>query len=298
MIYSVGMLSPFCHIVQGQGSQVGQLGQDRVSQRFRSIASRGKTGLIVFLTAGFPDLRATQEMVPALAAAGADLIEIGVPFSDPLADGPTIQASSYQALRNGATLRWCIEQVGALRKDVADTPLILMGYYNPVLSYGLSRFARDAQEAGVDGVIVPDLPPDEAGPLLEECRPLGIHVVPLLAPTSNDRRIQMACRMASGFIYCVSITGVTGVRDQLPQGVFDLLRKVRRHTELPLVAGFGISRRDHIDSLGGAAQAVVVGSALIKVIMESSRQTVVEKACRFVAQLSANAPSVQGGHGG
>jgi tryptophan synthase alpha chain len=271
------------------------LSKDRLAEQFRRIDASGRAGLVLFLTAGFPDVRATTELVPALAGAGADCIELGVPFSDPLADGPTIQESSTLALKNGVTLDACIHMVEGLRERVPDTPLLLMGYYNPILSYGLEAFGRRAEAAGVDGVIVADLPPEEAGPLLERCRPRGIHVIPLLAPTSTDARIQLACRTASGFIYCVSLTGVTGAREELPRGVFDLLKRVRRHTRLPLAVGFGVSRRDHVESLGGRAQAAVVGSALIRVMLESPRDQLVERARRYVLELSGRVPSSGGG---
>ena len=271
--------------------------QDRLAQKFKQIESEGRTGLILFLTAGFPDMDATLELVPALAQEGADCIELGVPFSDPLADGLTIQASSFHALQNRVTLDSCIKLVSRLREQVPDTPLILMGYYNPILSYGLPRFGQEAQLAGVDGVIVADLPPDEVGPLMEECGPRGIHIIPLLAPTSTDLRIERACRVASGFIYCVSLTGVTGAREELPSGVFRLLERVRRHTHLPLAVGFGISRREHVRSIGSSAQAAVVGSALIKVIMDSTRKELVDKAREYVRELSGSIPSLKGGPG-
>jgi tryptophan synthase alpha chain len=271
---------------------VKKLADDRLAEKFSQIGSEGKTGLILFLTAGFPDMDATLELVPALAEAGADCIELGVPFSDPLADGPTIQASSLHALKNRVTLESCVNLVAALRDRVPDTPLILMGYYNPILSYGLPRFGHDAEQAGVDGVIVPDLPPDESGPLVEVCRPRGIHVIPLLAPTSTDTRIEMACGTASGFIYCVSLTGVTGAREDLTSRVFRLLERVRRYTELPLAVGFGISRREHVESVGRVAQAAVVGSALIKVMMDSPRQELVDRARQYVAGLNGAVTSV------
>ena len=271
--------------------------QDRLARKFDRIQSEGRTGIILFLTAGFPDLDATLELVPALARCGADCIELGVPFSDPLADGPTIQASSFLALKNKVTLGRCIETVAQLRDQVPDTPLILMGYYNPLISYGLPRFAQEAQGAGVDGVIVADLPPDESGPLIEECAPRGIHVIPLLAPTSTDARIEQACRIASGFIYCVSLTGVTGARENLDAGAFRLLERVRRYTDLPLALGFGVSRRTHLESIGRNAQAVVVGSALIKVIMDSPRADMVNRSRQFVLGLSGAIPSLPGGSG-
>jgi tryptophan synthase alpha chain len=267
--------------------------QDRIARTFDRIRSEGRIGIIPYLTVGFPDIDATLEMVPVLAQSGADCIELGIPFSDPLADGATIQASGFHALNNGVTLGDCLEVVAKVRDRVPDTPLIPMGYYNPFLRYGLSRFAQDAQKAGVDGLIVPDLPAEEAGPLIEECKPRGIHLVPMLAPTSTDERIRRACSAASGFIYCVSLTGVTGARDQLPPGVFHFLESVRRHTALPLAVGFGISRRDHVEALGkGAqAQAAVVGSALINVIMGSPREELSARVRQYVQELSGAIPS-------
>ena len=260
--------------------------QDRIAARFRRMQEEDRTGLIVFLTVGCPDLESTRQLVPALAQSGADCIELGVPFSDPLAEGPTIQASSFTALQNGVTLGDCVELVADLRPKVPETPLVLMGYYNPILRYGLSAFAKDASQAGVDGLIVVDLPPDEAQPLMELCQPEGIHVISLLAPTSTDARIASACSVSSGFIYCVSLTGVTGARNSLSDRVFPLLERVREHTSLPLTAGFGISSREHIDSLGKNAQAAVVGSALVEVVAQSPREKMVENASRFVEALS------------
>ena len=270
--------------------------RDRVAQKFEQIDREGRTGLIMYLTAGFPDLDKTLDLVPALAEAGADCIELGVPFSDPLADGSTVQASNFHALKNRVTLDSCITLLSDLRGRVPDTPLILMGYYNPILSYGLARFGQEAQRAGVDGVIVVDLPSEESGPLMEDCAPRGIHVIPLLAPTSTDSRIEMACRAASGFIYCVSLTGVTGARQELPPGLFQFLERVRRHTDLPLAVGFGISRQEHVNSIGRKAQAAVVGSALIKVIMDSPKDELVDRARQYVMSLSGGAiPSLKGG---
>ena len=271
--------------------------RDRLAEKFKQIDSEGRTGLILFLTAGFPDMDATMELVPALAEAGADCIELGVPFSDPMADGLTIQASSYHALRNGVTLDSCIKLVGQLRDRIPDTPLIPMSYYNPIFNYGLSRFGEEAQRAGVDGVIVADMPPDESGPLMEECGPRGIHIIPLLAPTSTAARLETACRAASGFVYCVSLTGVTGAREELPPGVFRLLERVRQYTNLPLAAGFGISRREHVEAIGNHAQAAVVGSALINVIMDSPREELVDRARQYVLELRGDNPSLKGGPG-
>jgi tryptophan synthase alpha chain len=253
---------------------------------FETIRSRGSPGIIPFVTVGFPDMQTTLELVPALVEAGADIVELGVPFSDPLADGPTIQHSSYQALQNGVTLEKCIEISSILRGQGVIVPLVLMGYYNPILSYGISRFAREAGKAGVNGIIVPDLPPEESGPLRDECNKSTIDMVYLLAPTSTNERIAMACAKASGFIYCVSVTGVTGARDELPEGAGQLVDRIRKYTDLPIAVGFGISRRLHIEAVAKYADAAVVGSALGNVIDSVSTDRVVSKASEFIASLA------------
>ena len=216
------------------------MGEARIRRMFEVVREQKRPGLIVFLTAGFPDMEATLELVPALVAAGADAVELGVPFSDPLAEGPVIQESSFQALQNGATLDECLDTVAILRDEIPETPLILMGYYNPIYSYGLVPFAERCHEAGVDGLIAVDLPGFEAAPLLSECQARDISMIPLLAPTSTDESIKEACSGASGFVYCISVTGVTGMRDQVSARSFDLLDRVKAHTSLPLAVGFGI----------------------------------------------------------
>ena len=270
---------------------------ERIKQKFEALQQRRRPGLVLFLTAGFPDKEATLELVPELVAAGADLVELGVPFSDPLAEGPTIQESSFRALQEQVTLQDCLGMVEQLRSKVGDTPLILMGYYNPIYQYGLSRFAADADSVGVDGIIVVDLPQIEVGPLLAQCAPRGIPIIPLLAPTSTDESIQAACAAASGFVYCISVTGVTGAREQVSERGFRLLERVRAHTSLPLAVGFGISRREHVEEVGRTAEAAVVGSALIRVMLESSRSQLVERASRFVSELAGSAVPVRGGSG-
>ena len=251
----------------------------------------------MFLTAGFPDKGATLELVPELVAAGADLVELGVPFSDPLGEGRTIQESSFRALQEGVTLDDCFGMVQKVRGRVPDTPLILMGYYNPIYRYGLSRFAVDAESAGVDGIIVVDLPQFEVGPLMAECAPRGISIIPLLAPTSTDESIQASCADASGFVYCISVTGVTGARERVSGRSFHLLERVRAHTSLPLAVGFGISRREHVEEVGAKADAAVVGSALIQVMLESPRSQLVERAGRLVSELAGIAEPVMRGSG-
>ncbi len=243
----------------------------------------------MFVTAGFPDMEATLELVPALVAAGADAVELGVPFSDPLAEGPVIQESSFRALQNGTSLADCLDAAAALRHKIPETPLVLMGYYNPIYSYGLGPFAERCCQAGVDGIIAVDLPGFESGSLNSECQARDISVIPLLAPTSTDESIRQACAGASGFIYCISVTGVTGARDQVSARSFDLLDRVMAHTDLPLAVGFGISNRGHVEEVGKTADAAVVGSALVRVMLDSPREELVERASRFVAEL-AGAP--------
>ena len=241
--------------------------------------------MVIFITVGYPDLDATYELVPALAEAGADVIELGVPFSDPLADGVTIQASSQHALGQGVSLRGCLDLVGHLRDRVPDTGLLLMGYYNPVFQYGEGRFAADAQQAGLDGLIIVDLPEEESGHFREELVPREIALVPLFAPTSPNARIAAGCKLASGFVYCVSLTGVTGAREEIGGGAFSLVQRVRQHTSLPLAVGFGISTREHVETVGQHAEGAAVGSAMIRVLMESPRERLVEEASAFITQL-------------
>ena len=271
--------------------------ENRIQQTFDALRREGRPGLIVFLTAGFPDKTTTMELVPELVAAGADIVELGVPFSDPLGEGPVIQESSFRALQEQVTLADCMAMVEDLRGRVGDTPLILMGYYNPIFSYGVERFAQHSQERGVDGLIVVDLPQSEAEPLSRHLGPLGIPIIPLLAPTSTDESIQAACAHAAGFIYCISVTGVTGARDQVSQRGFELLDRVRAHTSLPLAVGFGISRREHVEEVGRSAEAAVVGSALIRVMLESPRDQLVARASRFISELAGTTLPVRGGSG-
>ena len=264
------------------------MGEARIRRMFDSVREQKRPGLIVFLTAGFPDMEATLELVPALVAAGADAVELGVPFSDPLAEGPVIQESSFRALQNGTSLEDCLDAAEALRDKIPETPLVLMGYYNPILSYGLAPLAERCEQAGVDGLIAVDLPGFESGPLISECRARDISVIPLLAPTSTGESIKDACAGASGFIYCISVTGVTGARDRVSERSFELLDRVKAHTNLPLAVGFGISSRAHVVEVGRKADAAVVGSALVSVMLESPREELVERASRFIAGLTSD----------
>ncbi len=197
-----------------------------------------------------------------------------------------IQESSFKALQNGTSLEDCLTAAETLREKIPDTPLILMGYYNPIYTYGLAPFAQRCEEAGVDGLIAVDLPGFEAAPLMAEYRSHDISMIPLLAPTSTDESIKDARAGGSGFVYCISVTGVTGAREQVSGRSFELLDRVRAHTDLPLAVGFGISNRTHVEEVGETAEAAVVGSALIRVMLDSPRDQLVERASKFVAELA------------
>ena len=264
---------------------------NRIDTWLGRARSAGKTALGPFVTVGYPDVETSIEVAASVLREGVDLIELGVPFSDPLAEGPTIQKTSFQALQNGVDLPTCLDAVRRLRDQGLDTPIVLMGYYNPYLSYGLARFASDATEAGVDGIIVPDLPTEESLDMRERCAEQGLHLVPLLAPTSTDRRIELASASAGGFIYCVSITGVTGARAQLRKGVSDLVERIRRHTGLPVLVGFGVSRPDHVVEIGGFADGAVVGSALMDAVGGVPPDAAPDAAATFIRGLRGPAVS-------
>lgn len=272
-----------------------EMGSRSIKDTFQELASSGSTGIIPFVTVGFPDVDTTLELVPALAQAGADIIEMGVPFSDPLADGATVQKASFHALEQGVTMKTCLEVCSRLRSKGAEVPLVFLGYYNQFLAFGLKRFAAEAQRCGLNGVIVPDLPPEEAGPLGDECRAHGVDLIPLLAPTSKDSRIASACSLASGFIYCVSLTGVTGIRERVSEDAEGLVRRVRNQTDLPIAVGFGLSQAEHVRAVGRFADAAIVGSALVNVIDTAPPGEAVRRAAEFVSGLSQSIQPLSGG---
>src|SRR5271154_5732774 len=234
----------------------------RISRRFAQLRESGELGIVAYITAGDPSLNATLEYVLALAEAGADVIELGVPFSDPLADGPTIQRASERALRAGTTLAGVIELVARIRKT-SQVPLVLFSYYNPVLQMGLEKFAAAASSAGADGVLVTDLTPEESSEYLEILRAHNLDTIFLAAPTSDDSRLKIISGVSSGFLYLISRTGVTGAKDSLPDDLPALIRRTRRATRLPIAVGFGVSLPALVSMLGGLADAAVVGSALV-----------------------------------
>ena len=265
------------------GSQVTIM--SRIAATFARLRSVGRIALMPYLMIGFPERDSALALVPALEAAGADMFELGVPFSDPLADGATIQRAAQQALANGVRLPFCLETVAALRAHGVRAPLVLMGYINPFLQYGLERLTVDAAAAGADGLIVPDLPPEEAGACHAACRAAGLDLIFFVAPTTPDERIAQIARLASGFLYCVSLTGVTGARRELWAGLPAFLARVRRHTDLPLVVGFGISRPEHVRQAGTHADGVIVGSALINAIESLPPEQCVAGTAAFLRQL-------------
>jgi tryptophan synthase alpha chain len=237
----------------------------RISERFAELRASGELGIVAYITAGDPSLNATLRFVLALAEAGADVIELGVPFSDPLADGPTIQRASERALKSGTALAGVIDLVRRIRQS-SQVPLMLFTYYNPVLQMGLEKFARAASEAGADGVLVTDLTPEESADYRRILAAHHLDTIFLGAPTSTDERLRQIAACSTGFLYLISRTGVTGAKDALPDDLPSLIRRARAVTQLPLAVGFGISLPGHVSILGGLADAAVVGSALVSEI--------------------------------
>jgi tryptophan synthase alpha subunit len=223
--------------------------------------------LIPFLTAGYPDVPASVDLARRLVSTGVAAIELGIPFSDPMADGPTIQHASVTSLQRGITVVRCLD-IARQVCDVGGAPVVLMGYFNPMLAYGIERFAADAVACGVSGVIVVDTPPEEAVHAIPALRQAGLHTILLVTPTSSAERIARACALSSGYVYCVTVTGVTGSRRELPPDLGDLIGEVRARTTLPIACGFGLSTPEHMRFLHGRADAAVVGSAIINEVRD------------------------------
>lgn len=238
-------------------------GVEHIQACFAALRAQGRTALMPYVTLGYPDLDTSLAVVEGLAACGADLIELGVPFSDPLADGPTIQRSTQVALANGMTTRRCLEAVRMLRERGVRVPLLLMGYVNPILAYGIERYAADARAAGADGLIVPDLPLEEAAVLEAACQAHGLALVLLASPASPVERLARLAQQTSGFLYLVSVAGVTGARADLPPGLEQFVARARSVTGKALAVGFGISTPQQARSVAGLADGVIIGSALI-----------------------------------
>jgi len=238
-------------------------GPNRIEGRFAALRKEGRAGLVIYLTAGDPDPETSFALFSGLAAAGADLIEIGMPFSDPMADGPSVQAAGQRALKAGTTLRSTLAMVTRLRERDPDTPYVLMGYYNPIYRYGADAFARDAVAAGVDGAIIVDLPPEEDAELAVPARAAGLDIVRLATPTSDEARLPAIVTHASGFLYYVAITGITGTRSVDAASVHVAVERLRRFTRLPIAVGFGIKTPAQAAAVARAADAAVVGSVIV-----------------------------------
>ena len=257
----------------------------RIENAFNTLRQQGKKGFIPYITAGDPDLATTEQLLVTLAQAGATLIELGVPFSDPMADGPVIQRASERALKHGFGLEEVLETAARARKQT-DTPVILFSYYNPLLQFGLQRLARAARDAGVDGVLVTDLTPEESGEFHNELRAQELDMIFLIAPTSTDERLRLVAEHASGFIYAVSRAGVTGVRSSVSEEAEKLVNRMRKFSSLPIAVGFGISNAQQVADVHRYADAVVVGSAIVAEIERlNGAPDLVEHIGQFVAGL-------------
>lgn len=257
----------------------------RIDDKFSQLKSARRAALMPYLPLGFPTLDASRQLIRAVANAGADVIELGVPFSDPLADGPVIQRAAHTALGNGITLAKCLDMVREARQAGVTIPLVLMSYVNPLLRFGVERCARAAREAGADGLIVPDLPPEEAGTLAAACQTHQLDLVYLAAPTSTPARLRLIAQATRGFVYLVSVTGVTGARDHVAADLAAFVARLREVTPKPICVGFGISDAQAARTVAGYADGVIVGSALVARI--GAEERALESAREFVAELRA-----------
>jgi len=258
---------------------------NRINRVFRMLKGTNRAALIPFIVAGDPDLKTTEKLVLNMAASGADLIELGVPFSDPLADGPIIQAAAQRALQNGVNL----ESVLNLAKNLKgkSVPLIIMTYFNPVFRYGLKSFAEKCKEGEIEGVIIPDLPPEEAGFWIKEARRVEIATIFLTTPTSSPERIKLVNRFSRGFIYHVSVTGVTGTRSRLPGELASTVRQIKEYTNKPVAVGFGLSNPEQAKEVSRYADGIIVGSAIIKIMEEERRnKKMIPRVGNFIKSLS------------
>ena len=260
----------------------------RIETRFSELRKRGEKALVVYLTAGDPSLPKTEELILALDTAGVDILEIGVPFSDPTADGPIITAASQRALKGGATLRGILDMIERVRKT-SEIPIVLFGYYNPVFIYGNEEFAKRAKTSGVDGILIVDLPPEESAELRQYTDRVGIDFISLIAPTSGEERIGKISKHAAGFLYYISITGVTGTKKPLLGDIKRDMEMIRRITPLPVVVGFGISTPRQCAEIAPYADGIVIGSAFVRMIEENSgKDNLVPLISRYAADIKAS----------
>jgi tryptophan synthase alpha chain len=258
----------------------------RIKSTFSRLKKKNETALIPYIMAGDPDLATTKKLILEMEKAGCDIIELGAPFSDPLADGPTIQKAAIRSLRNHTRVSDVLGLVADVRKE-SKIPLVLMTYYNLIFKYGEERFVNDASSAGLDGIILPDLPPEEAGTLILSAKKAGLDTIFLIAPTSTSERIRLVCKLSQGFVYYISLTGVTGARAGVQSSVQDSLKKIKQVTDKPVAVGFGISTPDQAAQVAlWGADGVIVGSALVKVIEENvGSAKLIENAVAFVEAL-------------
>jgi len=266
---------------------------NRIEAKFSTLAAEGRAGLVVFVTAGDPDAATSAAILAGLPGAGADIVELGMPFSDPMADGPSIQAASQRALKSGQTLAKTLAMVRAFRSGDATTPVVLMGYFNPIYIYGIDRFVTDAAAAGVDGLIVVDLPPEEDEELRPQAAEAGIALIRVTAPTSDDDRLTILADGASGFLYYASVTGITGTTSAKAGSIADAVARIRRKSRLPVAVGFGIKTPEQAAAAALHADAVVVGSAVVDQVAELSKagrlgKSNVNAVLAFVRQLAAS----------
>ncbi len=241
----------------------------RIEQRFAALKSEGRAALVTFVMSGDPDYETSMAIIKALPKAGADVIELGMPFTDPMADGPAIQAAGVRALKAGQTLKKTLQMVREFRKDEASTPIVLMGYYNPIYIYGVDKFLVDAKEAGVDGLIVVDLPPEEDEELCLPALKAGLNFIRLATPTTDDKRLPAVLNNTSGFVYYVSITGITGSAAPDATKVSAAVQRIKKHTKLPVAVGFGVKNAESARAIAAGADGVVVGSALIDALKKT-----------------------------
>ncbi|MHA1559988.1 MAG: tryptophan synthase subunit alpha [Alphaproteobacteria bacterium] len=265
---------------------------NRIDQRFVELAEAGRPGLVCFITAGDPDTVTSLEILKSLPAAGADVIELGMPFSDPMAEGPPIQRASQRALKSGQTMVKTLQMVRDFRQGDVTTPLVLMGYYNPIYSYGPERFLDDASAAGVDGLIVVDLPPEADDELCIPAMARGVYFIRLATPTTDDKRLPLVLTNTSGFVYYVSILGITGTASPDSAKVVTAVERIKRHTHLPVAVGFGVKTAEQVSEIGRTADGVVVGSALVEALAGSldddgaATAVTVDAVCNLVAKLA------------
>ena len=264
----------------------------RIDKRFAALKREGRAALVTFITAGDPDTETSLAIVKALPAAGADVIELGMPFTDPMADGPAVQAAGVRALHAGQTMRKTLAMVREFRERDDTTPIVLMGYYNPIYIYGVETFLADAKAAGIDGLIVVDLPPEEDEELCLPALKAGLNFIRLATPTTDDKRLPAVLANTSGFVYYVSITGITGAAAADPAKVKDAVARIKRHTKLPVAVGFGVRNADQARAIAEGADGVVVGSALVEAVRQSldepggATATTVKAVTDLVAQLA------------